>query len=114
MDEPFVGLDPEGRRTMEQLILALNKDAGITVLLVSHALDGALMHADRVICLENGKVKGEGSPAEVFCAKYLEDGTGVPFITELMCKLKNRGLEADPAVRDLDAGIAGIERCLRK
>ena len=116
MDEPFAGLDPEGRRSMEELILALNKDAGITVLLVSHDLDDALAHADRVICIENGCVVTEGDPAEVFCAQYRDGGVkaGVPFTTELMCTLRDRGMELSPPARTPEAAVCEIERCLRK
>jgi len=65
MDEPTAMLDPSGRREVMQTILQLNREKGITVILITHHMDEAAQ-AGRVIVMSDGKVAMEGTPAEVF------------------------------------------------
>ena len=65
LDEPTAMLDPKGRREVMETITALNRDKGITVVLITHHMDEAAM-AQRVIVLSAGKVVADGTPREVF------------------------------------------------
>lgn len=65
LDEPTAGLDPVSRGELLGLVRSL-RDAGTTVVLVSHDLDEVAEVADRVCVLEGGRVKALGTPAEVF------------------------------------------------
>ena len=65
LDEPTAMLDPKGRREVLDTILRLNKEKGITVILITHHMDEAAK-ADRVVVLHDGKVVTDGTPAEVF------------------------------------------------
>ncbi len=65
LDEPTSGLDPITARAFDQLIAFLNRDLGLTVLLVTHDLDTLLSIAGRVVVLGNGKVLADGTVHEV-------------------------------------------------
>jgi phospholipid/cholesterol/gamma-HCH transport system ATP-binding protein len=65
LDEPTSGLDPITARAFDQLIAFLNRDLGLTVLLVTHDLDTLLSIARRVVVLGNGKVLADGTVDEV-------------------------------------------------
>jgi len=65
LDEPTAGLDPATREDLLALILGL-REAGVSVVLVSHDLDEVAGVADRVCALHEGRVSAAGAPAEVF------------------------------------------------
>jgi energy-coupling factor transport system ATP-binding protein len=65
LDEPTAMLDPSGRREVLDTIMKLNKDEGITILLITHYMDEAVK-ADRVIVMDDGMIKLDGTPREVF------------------------------------------------
>ena len=65
LDEPTAMLDPSGRREVIDTVLKLNKEEGITILLITHNMDEAV-RADRVIVVDNGEIKLDGTPREVF------------------------------------------------
>ena len=65
LDEPTSGLDPVTARAFDQLMLSLNRDLGLTVLLVTHDLDTLASIASRIIVLGSGKVIVDGSLDEV-------------------------------------------------
>ena len=63
-DEPTSGLDPVTSVTINKLIRRLNRERGITSVVVTHDLQGALTFADRIMMLSHGKVAAVGTPAE--------------------------------------------------
>ncbi len=65
LDEPTAMLDPKGRREVVETIAALNRQKGITVVLITHHMDEAAQ-AQRVIVLSKGQVAADGTPREVF------------------------------------------------
>ena len=65
LDEPTAMLDPRGRREVIETISRLNKDNGITVVLITHHMDEAAK-AQRVVVLSEGKIAADGTPKEVF------------------------------------------------
>jgi energy-coupling factor transport system ATP-binding protein len=84
LDEPTTMLDPSGRREVIDTVMRLNKEEGISVILITHFMEEAV-RADRVIVIDHGKIKMDGSPREVFRnVKVLKDlGLDVPQATEL-------------------------------
>jgi zinc transport system ATP-binding protein len=56
MDEPLIGVDAESQNSFLDLIDSLNKDMGITIVIVSHDIDVVRRRADKIIGLVNGKV----------------------------------------------------------
>ncbi len=65
LDEPTAMLDPRGRKEVMDTILKLNRDKGITVVLITHHMDEAAK-AQRVIVLSDGRVAADGTPKQVF------------------------------------------------
>ena len=92
MDEPTAMLDPSGRREILQTVHKLNRENGMTVVLITHYMDEAAQ-ADRVIVMNDGLAVMEGTPREVFCRveKLKKLGLDVPQATELVYRLNRRG-----------------------
>lgn len=66
LDEPLAGLDPVGKKKMLDILRALYRDAGITVVVVSHDADAVVEDAEQVLYLQDGKILEYGTPADVF------------------------------------------------
>jgi len=71
-DEPFAGQDPIAMGVLVTLIKALNKSVGVTSVIVSHDVPETLSIADYIYVISNGRVIGEGSPAEVMASTSAE------------------------------------------
>ncbi len=92
LDEPTAMLDPKGRREVMQTISRLNREKGITVVLITHHMDEAAM-AGRVVVLHQGKVAADGTPQQVFSQVELLHGIGLaaPEPVELCWQLNRQG-----------------------
>ena len=92
LDEPTAMLDPKGRAEIVETLIKLNKEKGITVVLITHYMEEA-ENADRVIVMNDGVVIDDGTPKEIF--NKVENlkmvGLDVPQTTELLYQLKNNG-----------------------
>ena len=94
LDEPTAMLDPIGRADVLRTIKALNRQRGVTVVLITHHMNEA-EHADRVIVMNDGLVVMDGKPREVFTRKKeLEDiGLAVPDTVSLLFSLREAGMD---------------------
>ena len=94
LDEPTAMLDPRGRREVIETVGRLNREKGITVVLITHHMDEAAK-ADRVVVLHKGKVAADGSPEEVFSQVELLHGIGLaaPECVELCWELNKQGFD---------------------
>lgn len=94
LDEPTAMLDPSGRKEVIDTIKKLNKEQGKTILLITHYMDEAVQ-ADRVIIMNKGTVKIDGTPKEVFknVEKIKKYGLDVPQVTELAYELSLAGID---------------------
>ena len=92
LDEPTAMLDPQGRREVLDTIERLNRENGITVILITHHMDEAVC-ADRVIAMDDGKIIADGTPKEVFVQIELLKRVGltVPQTTLLLDALNQDG-----------------------
>lgn len=92
LDEPTAMLDPKGRREVMQTVSRLNREKGITVVLITHHMDEAAM-AQRVVVLHKGQVALDGTPKEVFSQVEVLHGIGLaaPETVELCNDLKHQG-----------------------
>jgi len=93
LDEPTAMLDPNGRREVLDAVEQLNKEKGITVILITHYME-EVVRADRVYVMDNGRVVMQGTPRSIFSQvdtlkSYRLD---VPQITLLAYELRNAGL----------------------
>lgn len=96
LDEPTAMLDPKGRAEVINIITRLNRESGITVVLITHFMEEA-QDADRIILLSGGKIIGDGTPKKIFSdIKALKDiGLDVPQTTELLYELKKNGMDVN-------------------
>ena len=94
LDEATAMLDPIGRREVLAAVEKLNREQGITVVLITHHMNEA-EHADRVIVMNDGLVVMDGKPREVFTRKKeLEDiGLAVPDTVSLLLSLREAGMD---------------------
>ena len=92
LDEPTAMLDPRGRREVMETIGRLNKEKGITVVLITHHMDEAA-RVKRVVVLHRGKVAADGTPREVFSQPELLHNIGLaaPETVELCFELNREG-----------------------
>ena len=88
LDEPTAMLDPSGRREVLDTVKKLNKEEGITILLITHYMDEAVQ-ADRVVVMDDGVIRLDGAPRAVFA--HVDElkalGLDVPQATELADRL---------------------------
>ena len=96
LDEPTAMLDPKGREEVMSTIKKLNREKGITVVLITHYMDEAV-DADRVIVMDGGKILTSGTPQEVFSQVELlkRHRLDIPQVTELCYKLRACGVNID-------------------
>jgi len=94
LDEATAMLDPIGRREVISTVERLNREEGITVVLITHHMNEA-EHADRVIVMNEGRVAMDGSPREVFAQveKLKAIGLTVPDTVELLYELRQEGCD---------------------
>ena len=92
LDEPTAMLDPQGRKEVISTIERLNRESGITVLLITHHMTEAI-RAQRVIVMDEGRILTDGTPKQVFTQVELLKSAGltVPATTELLYDLNRAG-----------------------
>ena len=104
-DESTAMLDPMGRKEVMNSIVRLNKEKGITVVMITHYMEEAAM-ADRIIVLDDGCMIADGTPSEVFEKEELlkSCGLNIPQCTELVHLLRKSGF-------DLNGECVTLEQC---
>lgn len=109
LDEPTAMLDPKGRQEVIKTIKRLNKEQGITVVLITHYMDEAAA-ADRTVVIDNGQIVLDGAPREVFSnvERIKELGLDVPQVTELASELRKRGIDIRSDVLTVEEAYAEI------
>ncbi|WP_286904538.1 energy-coupling factor transporter ATPase [Clostridium sp. UBA1652] len=108
-DEPTAMLDPSGRKEVMNTIREINKNLGITIVLITHYMDEAAQ-GDRVIVMEQGKIVLEGNPREVFSkVKTMKEiGLDVPQVTELAYELQKEGINISTEILNVDEMVNAL------
>ena len=108
-DEPTAMLDPSGRKEVLDTIIDLNKNYGITVILITHYMDEAAK-ADRIVVMDKGKLILDGKPRDVFSnvEKMKSIGLDVPQVTELSYELQKAGFNIDTRILDVNEMVNAI------
>lgn len=103
LDEPTAMLDPSGRKEVMETIKDVNENLGITIILITHYMDEAAQ-ADRVIVMDQGEIKLEGTPREVFSnvTEVKRIGLDVPQVTELAYELQKEGIDISTEILNID------------
>lgn len=99
LDEPTAMLDPQGRKEVMSAIHHMNREYGITIVLITHYMDEA-SQCDRVIVMDKGKIILDNIPEKVFSQVELlrKIGLDVPQVTELCWSLKKAGIDISPEI----------------
>lgn len=115
LDEPTAMLDPKGRDEVMNTIKRLNKEKGITIVLITHYMDEAVQ-ANRVIVMDSGQILTQGSPREVFSNVELlkRHRLDVPQATELMYRLRGRGFASERMPLDADECVEMLDSMLKQ
>lgn len=115
LDEPTAMLDPNGRKEVLATIKRLNRERGITVVLVTHFMDEAV-EADRVVVIDNGEVYMDGTPREVFSKadELINVGLDVPQATQLAKALRAQGLPIRTDILDEEECIEAVLSLLKE
>ena len=110
LDEPTAGLDPKGRDEILDQIGLLQRERGITVVLVSHSMEDVARYVDRIIVMNHGEVRFDGTPREVFrhYRELEEIGLAAPQMTYLMQGLKEKGADVDTDATTIEEAADAI------
>ena len=113
LDEATAMLDPAGRREVLATIETLHRDMGITVVLITHHMDEAIL-ADRVVVMNEGRVAMDGTPTEVFTrVEELEEmGLTVPDTVQLLHRLRAAGYDVPLDALDVESCADAVFRVL--
>ena len=113
LDEPTAMLDPKGRSEVIKTIKMLNREKGITVVLITHYMDEAAL-ADRTVVIDDGEIVLDGTPKDVFrnVEKIKSLGLDVPQVTELAYELKKKGIDISEDVLTVDECFAELLKIL--
>lgn len=116
LDEPTAGLDPKGRDEILDLLAAMHKERGITIILVSHSMEDVAKYVGRIIVMNQGQVMFDDVPKKVFRHyKELEAiGLAAPQVTYLMHELKEEGFPVSTDATTVDEARDEILRVITK
>ena len=112
LDEPTAMLDPNGRKEVIQTVRELNRQEKVTVILITHYME-EVIHADKVIVMDKGKVVMQGTPREIFSEvetlkHYRLD---VPQVTLLAHELKQSGVDLPEGILTIEELTQALEKC---
>ncbi|XOQ45808.1 MAG: ABC transporter ATP-binding protein [Thermocaproicibacter melissae] len=115
LDEPTAMLDPRGRDEVLETIHRLNREKGITIVLITHYMDEAV-GADRVVVMDNGRILTQGTPREVFSQVQLlkEHKLDVPQATELVWRLREEGFDIKGCPLSVEECVSALESALKQ
>ncbi len=113
LDEPTAMLDPRGRKEVMNTIKMLNRERGVTIVLITHYMDEAAQ-ADRVVVMDNGKIVMDDKPKKVFSRvdEIKSLGLDVPQVTELVYRLNECGYDLDSEITTEDECVEALYKLL--
>ncbi len=114
-DESTAMLDPIGRKEVLNTILRLNKEQGITIIMITHYMEEAAL-ADRIVVLDDGHMILDGTPSYVFENEAILKGCGlnVPQCTELVHRLRANGFVGEGECVSLEACADILSKIIKK
>lgn len=113
LDEPSAGLDPRSRNAVFKEILALHKERGIAIVLVTHSMEEAAKYANRMLVINKGKILFDGKPAEIFSQhkdELVAVGMDEPQVYKLSALLRSKGLDIAEGVTDSTELVKNIKK----
>ena len=113
LDEPSAGLDPRSRNAVFKEILALHKERGIAIVLVTHSMEEAAKYANRMLVINKGKILFDGKPAEIFSQhkdELVAVGMDEPQVYKLSALLRSKGLDIAEGITDSAELVKNIKK----
>ena len=113
LDEPSAGLDPRSRNAVFKAIMALHKERGIAIVLVTHSMEEAVKYANRMLVINKGKVLFDGKPTEIFSQhkdELVKVGMDEPQIYKLSAMLRDKGLSIEEGITDAAELVKSIKK----
>jgi energy-coupling factor transport system ATP-binding protein len=116
LDEPTAGLDPAGRREILGHVARLRREAGLTLVLITHSMDAVAALCDRVVVLDHGRLVDDGPVRTVFsdAPKLASLGLDVPQASRCVHRLREAGWAVRRDVLTVDEACAAILEALRR
>lgn len=113
LDEPTAMLDPKGREEVMKAMQKLNKELGVTIVLITHYMDEAVK-ADRVIVMDSGRIVLDGTPRQVFAEEETIEKAGLelPDCAKLAHALKRSGVNMPSDILTPDEFVEAFQRCV--
>jgi len=116
LDEPTAGLDPAGRREILGHVARLRREAGLTLVLITHSMDAVASLCERVVVLDHGRLVADGPVRSVFAdgPKLASLGLGVPQASQCVHRLREAGWSVRADVLTVEEARATILEALRR
>lgn len=114
LDEPTAMLDPIGRREVMATLKRLNKEKNVTVVIITHNMDEAVL-ADRVVVMDKGRIILDDIPEKVFSdvEKIKGIGLDVPQVTEFAYELRKKGFDIKNDILSVEQGVEAIKSLIK-
>ena len=111
LDEPTAMLDPVGRKEVLEAVHALNREKGVTIILITHYME-EIIHADKVFVMDGGKIAMQGTPREIFSQveRLLELRLGVPQATLLAYELQKKNVPLPDGILSREEFVEEIKK----
>lgn len=111
LDEPTAMLDPDGRKEVLEAVHQLNREKGVTIILITHYME-EVVGSDYVFVMDQGKVVMEGKPREIFSQveELKNHRLDVPQITLLAHELKKSGMDIPEGVLTREELVEAIKK----
>ncbi len=99
LDEPTAHLDPRGRREVLESAIRLNREEGITIVLLTHFMN-EVIHCDRMVVMDNGRVEMQGTPHKIFRQRegVTKMGLDFPVSAQVAAGLRREGFSISPDI----------------
>lgn len=110
LDEPYAGLDPQGRKQLTSLLQRLQNQKNMTLVLISHRMEEIALLADRVLVLKEGEIFRQGTPRKIFSQPEILQNLSldIPQITEVLTELKKCGLTVRTDIFEIEKAAQEI------
>lgn len=116
LDEPTAGLDPGSGRNLIENLIKLRYEKGTTIIIVSHSMENTAKISDKIMVMNGGRCEMFGTPKEIFSQeeKLLELSLGIPQITHIMKRLKQKGCAVRDDILTVDEAVVELVSLLSK
>ncbi len=115
LDEPTSFLDPLASKNLFEVVSRLNRELGLTMVLVEHRLDLLAAYASRIIVMARGEIRADGAPREILSSKEVASlGIGLPKVIKLYQTLERSGIRLGEPPVSVDEFVQKVTERLKR